>query len=94
MSMRTAARQSPLLLAAVLLFTGWVVLTAFRVFDAVPAIWTGSAEVGQTWLGGLVGLLVLLVVVGLLVALYGELAESSPVPETFPPGTTGPRSER
>lgn len=93
MSLRTAARQSPILLAGVLLFTAWVALTVFRVFDAIPSIWSGGGgSVGQTWLGGLVGLLVMLVVVGLLVALYGELSEPSPTPETFPPGDR--RTER
>jgi hypothetical protein len=97
MSLRNAGSRSPLLLAGVLLFGAWVALNLFRVFEAIPSLWTGgSAEgtVGSTWLGGLVGLLVMLVVVGLLVALYGAISESSPAPETFPPGSGGLGSER
>lgn len=92
MSVRTSARQSPILFAGVLLFGAWVVLTAVRVFDAIPSIWTGGGDVGHTWLGGLVGLLVMVTIVGLLVALYGALSASSPTPDTFPPG--GRRTER
>ncbi|NHN58702.1 MULTISPECIES: hypothetical protein [Halorussus] len=94
MSLRTAGRQSPVLLAAVLLFGAWVGVNLFRVFDAIPSFWTGGGEVGQTWLGGLVGLLVMLVAVGLLITLYSALSESSPAPDTFPPREGGARTER
>ena len=94
MSLRTAGRQSPVLLAGVLLFGAWVGVNLFRVFDAVPSFWSGEGGVGQTWLAGLVGLLVMLIVVGLLITLYGALSESSPAPDAFPPSERGTRTER
>ena len=94
MSLRTAGRQSPVLLAGVLLFGAWVGVNLFRVFDAIPSFWSGGGDIGQTWLGGLVGLLVMLVVLGLLFTLYGALSESSPSPDAFPPRESGTRTER
>ncbi|WP_137286892.1 hypothetical protein [Halorussus salinisoli] len=92
MSLRNAGRQAPILLAGVLLFGAWVAVNLFRVLDAIPSIWAESGgAIGQTWLSGLVGLLVMLAIVGLLVALYGALSESSPTPDTFPPERGGVR---
>ena len=98
MSIRNAGRQSPILLAGVLLFGAWVALTVFRVYDVMESIWAiGSFEkefrgvefvgeaIGQTAFSGIVGLLVMLGVLGLLIALYGALSESEPLPDRFPP---------
>lgn len=84
MSLRNAGRQSPILLTAVLLFSAWVAVNVFRVFDTIPSIWTEGGGVGQTWFSGLIGLVVMLSVVGLLIALYGALSESEPIPDAFP----------
>ncbi|UPV73760.1 hypothetical protein M0R89_14585 [Halorussus limi] len=94
MSLRTAAKRAPILLAGVVLFGAWVALNLFRVFDAIPSLWTGGTGVGQTLLGGLVGLLVMLTVVVLLVGLYSAISESSPAPESFPPTDSGLGSNR
>lgn len=85
MSLRTAGKQSPVLLAAILLFAGWVVLSVLRIFNTIPSIWSGGDFVGQSSLSGLVGLAVLFVFIGLLIALYSALEETSPMPERFPP---------
>ncbi len=85
MSLQTAGKQSPVLLAAILLFGGWVVLSVFRIFNTIPSIWTGGDFVGQSSFSGFVGLAVLFVFLGLLIALYGALEETSPTPERFPP---------
>lgn len=92
MSLRNAGRQSPILLAGVLLFGAWVAVNVLRVYEAMPPIWgSGEAEttvgnyIGQVPLSGVVGLLVMLGVLGLLFALYGALSESEPLPDRFPP---------
>ncbi|WP_458210014.1 hypothetical protein [Haladaptatus sp. NG-SE-30] len=85
MSLRTAERQSPLLVAAVIVIGGWVILSALHVYNTMPPIWGGEAGVGQTVFSGLVGLLVLAVLFALIVGLTGALSESGPVPNRFPP---------
>jgi hypothetical protein len=90
MSVRTAGKLSPVILAAVLLFGAWVGVNVFRVFDAMGAIWAEGGDllgtaVGQATISGIMGVLVMLAVLGLLVALYGALSETDPVPDRFPP---------
>ncbi|MFQ3320296.1 MAG: hypothetical protein ACI8UR_000909 [Natronomonas sp.] len=84
MSMRTAARQNKVVLAGLLLFAGWVALTALNVFNSTTASSLGS-WVGQHPTGGVVGILALLFILALTVGVYGELAESDPAPEEWPP---------
>lgn len=91
MSVRTAGKLSPIILAGVLLFGAWVAVNVFRVFDTIPSIWGGDGveavgeAIGQTAFSGVVGLLVMVAVLGLLVALYGALSETGPTPDRFPP---------
>lgn len=91
MSLRNAGRQSPILLAAVLLFGAWVALSVLRVYDTMESIWGGGDPnlvgnaVGQLPLSGVIGLLVMLAILGLLVGLYSALSESDPLPDRFPP---------
>jgi hypothetical protein len=92
MSLRNAGRQSPILLAGILLFGAWVAVNVLRVYEAMPPIWgSGEAEtivgeaIGQVPLSGLIGLLVMLAILGLLFALYGALSEPDPLPDEFPP---------
>lgn len=100
MSLRTAGKLSPVILAGVLLFGAWVAMNVFRVLETMSPIWTdggealGGAAVGQNALGGIVGLLVMVAVIGLLVALYGALSETGPVPDRFPPERGESRVER
>lgn len=92
MSLRTAGKQSPVLLAALILIGAWVVINALRVYETMEPIWAdgGGVEIvggaiGQTWFSGLVGLLVMLAFIGLVITLYSALSETHPAPERFPP---------
>jgi hypothetical protein len=68
-----------------LLFGGWVVLKGLEVLNTAEASFATGTTIGQTVVSGIVGLLVLVVVLGFLFVLYGELGENDPTPETFPP---------
>jgi hypothetical protein len=69
----------------VLLSGGWVVLKGLAVLNTAEASFATGTTIGQTIVSGIVGLLVLVVVLGFLFVLYGELGEDDPAPETFPP---------
>jgi hypothetical protein len=69
----------------VLLSGGWVVLKGLAVLNTAEASFATGITIGQTIVSGIVGLLVLVVVLGFLFVLYGELGEDDPAPETFPP---------
>lgn len=84
MSHQYAVRRNPLLLSFAFLFAGWLVLVGLRVIEVIP-FWTAVKTPGQGFAAGLLGLVVIVVALGLLVALYGELAESGPTPTRFPP---------
>lgn len=86
MSMRTAVRQTRWVTFAVLAATAWTLLIAYEVATAFD--WTqvtGRDFAGQAATSGVVGLVVMVVFVGLLVVLYGELTETEPTPDTWPP---------
>ena len=93
MSVRTAIRQNALV-TFTLFFTGiWVGLTALHVTNRIANPLAANVElfgkgvaVGQTFSTGLVGLLVLVLVLGSMLVLYGEVSEVEPLPDTFPPG--------
>ena len=92
MSLRTAIRHNGLL-TFTLLFAGmWVVLTALQVLGTMGAPGAGGIEVfgaghavGQTLATGIIGLIVLAVLLGSLLFLFGEVIEGDPFPDTFPP---------
>ncbi|MFD1570666.1 hypothetical protein [Halorubrum laminariae] len=84
MSLRTAGRQNGLLTAALLLFVGWTVLTLLNVAASAGPI-AASEWIGQHGIGGVVGGVVLLVLIGFTVAVFGELGEQNPEPEEWPP---------
>jgi len=87
MSMRTALRQTRWITFAVLATAAWTLLIAYEV--ATTLDWTratGRDLVGQAATSGVIGLVVMVVFVGLLVVLYGELTETEPTPDTWPPG--------
>ena len=93
MSVRTAIRQNALVTFA-LFFTGiWVGLTALHVTNRLARPLSANVEVfgegtavGQTFVPGLIGLLVLVLLLGFMLVLYGEVSEAEPFPDTFPPG--------
>ena len=92
MSVRTAIRQNALVTFA-LFFTGiWMGLTALHVANRIANPLAANVEVfgqghaiGQTFVAGLIGLLVLSILLGFMLTLYGEVSEVEPLPDTFPP---------
>ena len=92
MSVRTAIRQNALVTFS-LFFTGmWVGLTALHVANRIANPLAANVElfgeghaVGQTFVPGLIGLLVLAILLGAMLTVYGEVSEAEPAPDTFPP---------
>jgi len=86
MSMRTALRQTRWVTFGVLAAVVWTLLITFEVATAFD--WTAfspGAFVGQTAVGGIAGVAVLVLLLGLLVVLYSELTETDPAPQAWPP---------
>lgn len=83
MSMRAALRRSTWITFGVIVAFLWMVFTVVRVFDTID--FANVGVLGQGWVSGVVGLLVITIGLGLLVVLFSELVESSPTPETWPP---------
>ncbi|WP_353633534.1 hypothetical protein ABSL23_09430 [Halobacterium sp. NMX12-1] len=86
MSLRDAIDQTGWLPVAVLLALLWTVVTALNVVNLTQA-YSGvtGPYVGQTFVGGALGLLVLLGFGAAVVYVYGEAGENEPTPESFPP---------
>ena len=84
MALQTALEQNPVLTIGFLLFGGWLALTTLSVVSSMGPLMGGS-WVGNSGIGGLFGLGVMLVLGVLLVYLYAELAEADPAPDSFPP---------
>ena len=84
MGTRTALSNSRWLTFAVLAVAVWLVATWFSVYQRIN--WSALDDtIGAYGYSGLMGLVVMAVALGLLVVLYGELAEGEPGPDTFPP---------
>lgn len=83
MGIRTALRQGKAVTFAVLLVGIWTVLVWLDVYVSIE--WASADFVGQSFVSGVVGLIVLAVLFGLLVVLYGELGETDPAPDPWPP---------
>ncbi|MGB9963467.1 hypothetical protein [Halobacterium sp. CBA1126] len=86
MSLRDGIDQTGWLPVGVLLVLLWAVVTAIDVANLTHA-YSGvtGPYVGQTFVGGALGLLVLLGFGAGLVYVYGETGEREPTPESFPP---------
>jgi hypothetical protein len=84
MALQTALEQNPVLTVGFLLFGGWLALTVLNVVSGMGPL-MGGGWIGQSGVGGLFGLTVMLVLGILLIYLYAGLSESDPAPETFPP---------
>lgn len=84
MGIRTASRHNGLLTAGLLLFLGWTALTALNVVTNAGPI-AADEWVGQHGVGGVVGGVALLILAVFAVGLFGELSESDPEPEEWPP---------
>lgn len=86
MGLRSAIEQTGWLPLAVLLVLLWTVVTAISLTGMMqPYAGLGGEYVGQTFLSGGVGLLVLLVFGSAVAYLYGELDKGQPTPDEFPP---------
>jgi hypothetical protein len=83
MTIRSALGRSPLVTFAVLVAFLWVLYAGTQVFGLIDVADPGP--IGQGAVGGVVGLVVIAIALGLLVVLFGELGESEPGPETWPP---------
>lgn len=71
---------------AALLVLLWTIVTAIDVVGSMqPYSGLGGDAVGQTFLGGAVGLLVLLGFGVAVAYAYTEMGRSEPAPESFPP---------
>lgn len=86
MGVRTALGQARWVTFGVMLAAVWTLLIAYEVATAFDwANWTVEAFLGQAAMSGIVGLLVMAILLGLMVVLYGELSESDPSPDPWPP---------
>lgn len=89
MSLRNAFDQAGFVIPfGVMLALVWVILVAVNVGNTMQPYMSGvgtDAWVGQSWVAGFVGLLVLAVLGGALAYLSSEFGESEPTPESFPP---------
>lgn len=83
MTLRTALRRSPWITFGLLLAALWILLTWTQLFGALDL--TNAGTVGQGALSGVIGLVVLAVTLVFLVVLFGEISESEPSPEPWPP---------
>jgi len=86
MGLRTSLQQSKILAFAMAAILVWLLLGLIRVATSFNWYAVGAGDfLGRNALGGIAGVVVLLVLLGVLVALYGELSESEPTPDTWPP---------
>lgn len=83
MTLRSALRQSPWLAFVMLLAFLWLLVNGIGMLGALD--FAGSTAVGQWGVSGVVGLVVLGIALALLVVMFGELSESEPGPEPWPP---------
>ena len=84
MGTRTALSNSRWITFAILAAAVWLMASWFSVYGSIN--WSALDDtIGAYGYGGLAGLAVMAVALGLLVVLYGELAEGEPGPDTFPP---------
>lgn len=86
MSMRSAVGQMGWIPVAGLLVLLWAIVTAVNLVGTMQSYaGLGGAYVGQTFVGGAMGLLVLLGFAAAVMFVYGEMGEDGPAPESFPP---------
>lgn len=84
MGTRIALSNTRWITFAVIAAAVWLTVSWFSVFESLN--WSALGDtVGPHGFGGVMGLVVLAASLGLLVALYGELSEEDPAPDSFPP---------
>lgn len=86
MGLRTAVSQSWVLTAMVIGIGLWCGYIAVETLAASESIWAATGSyVGANPVSGLAGIAVLVAIVALLFVLFGELGESEPGPQAWPP---------
>lgn len=83
MSLRDALAQSQLLTLALVAGMAWLVFTVAQVLGKIN--YWAPADVGQTSVAGVVGLLVLTALLLLSLALFSGLGHDEPTATTWPP---------
>lgn len=83
MTIRHAVRQSAVVAFAVLVAGLWLILSWLQIFETIDLANMGGLGTGAT--AGIAGLIVLTVTFGLLFVVFGELGETSPSPDQWPP---------
>lgn len=84
MGIRTAIDHNPLLTFGLLFAAGWVLLVGFQIVNAMGSV-TGGNWVGRHGLGGVMGLIVMAIFLGVVIAAFGALGEPEPAPGEWPP---------
>ena len=90
MALRTAFSQARIVTIGVLAALLWLVVAGLRIFDSIDFWGAANAgivgdAIGATTAGGVLGLLIIGVTLLLIVNLLGELGETDPTPDTWPP---------
>jgi len=86
MGTQTALKQSKVLTFVIAGIFLWMLLTLIRVATAFDWTAVSAADfIGRNALGGVVGVLVMLILLGVMITLFGELTETEPLPDTWPP---------
>ncbi|TYL35861.1 hypothetical protein CV102_25480 [Natronococcus pandeyae] len=84
MGIRTAIEHNALVTFLLLFAIGWVVLIGLQITAQMGSP-TSINWVGRHGLGGVMGILVMLIFLGLVIAAFGALGEPDPAPEEWPP---------
>lgn len=86
MGLRTALEQSKILTFVTLAAFAWLFFTLLTVVRDVRWLELASSNyIGYSAAGGALGAIVLLIMLGILVTLYGGVSESDPAPSNWPP---------
>jgi len=85
MGIRTALRQTRWVTLGVLFAILWVVLIGYEVASTFDWFASGATFIGHNTPAGIIGVAVLAATAALLVALFGELSETDPAPDSWPP---------
>lgn len=86
MALKNAVSQSWVLTAMATGIGLWCAYIAVQTFARIETIWAfDGSYIGANPVGGLAGIAVLVGIVALLFVYLGELGESDPAPEAWPP---------
>jgi len=83
MSIQTALRQAPVVTLAAAVAALWLLSSWARIYEAIELANLGPT--GEGAIAGVVGLVVLTITLGFVFVLGGELGETTPGPNQWPP---------